>query len=73
MNLFRRLWKRAGGRRGQTTSEYLLVISVLVIGIVAVTYTPMASAFRDGSSSYNQKVGKATAKGHFAGTDSEER
>lgn len=73
MRLLRRFWKRAAGNRGQTMSEYLLVISVLVIGIAAVTYTPMADAFKDGSDAYTQKVSKATEKGHFAGSSSEER
>ena len=73
MNRLGRIWKRASGKRGQAMSEYLLVISVLDIGMVAVTYTPMFDAFTQGSANYRSKVGKATEKGHFAGSPNEER
>lgn len=74
MNAIRsRIWKRAKSERGQTMTEYLLVISVLVIGIVAVTYGPMKAAFEDGSKGYKTKVEGATAAGVFEGAADDQR
>ena len=73
MMLLGRIWNRAARSRGQAMSEYLLLISVLVVGMVAVTYTPMFDAFTQGSANYRKKVGTATEKGHFAGSPNEER
>lgn len=57
--------KRLRTRRGQATTEYLLVVSVLVIAIVAVLYDPMADAAKGGSRGFQKKLEPATAKGNF--------
>lgn len=51
--------------RGQATTEYLLVISVLVVAFVAVAYDPMRVAAQKGSKGFQNKLEPATAKGNF--------
>lgn len=57
--------KRLRTRHGQATTEYLLVVSVLVIAIVAVAYDPMRVAAQGGSRGFQKKLEPATAKGNF--------
>lgn len=46
---------------GQTTTEYLLVISVIVIGVTAAVYNPMRTAMQQGSQSITRDM-KQNAK-----------
>ena len=60
-----RLRTRARGSAGQSTAEYMLFISVIVIAIVAATYDPMHQALQDGSQQWQGKVTNASSKGGF--------
>jgi hypothetical protein len=60
-NLLRRLLRR----RGQTTTEYMLVISVIVIGVVAVTWDPMMGALSSGTQDYNSNFTNGSQAGVF--------
>jgi hypothetical protein len=65
MTSMREIWKRARGNKGQTISEYMIVISVLAIAVVAVTYNPISDAFSGGSQDFQDKVTNAGDKGGF--------
>lgn len=56
---------RARSPLGQATTEYLLVISVLVIAFVAIAWDPMRQAAQGGSQGLQNKLEPATAKGVF--------
>jgi hypothetical protein len=57
--------KKLGGRTAQTTTEYVLVISVIAIGVVAVTYDPMKNAMIDGTSGFDTSFKNGTQTGVF--------
>lgn len=57
--------RRLHRSRGQATTEYLLVISVLVIAFIAIVYDPMRLAAQGGSRGLQNKLEPATAKGNF--------
>ena len=62
---WRRLVARTRSERGQSMTEYMLLISVLVIGVIAATYDPMHKAYKDGSDQWKSKVTSASSKGGF--------
>ena len=55
-----------GRRRGQTTVEYMLVISVLVIAMFIVTEL-LADPFISGLTSMTSDVGTMTSQGYVGG------
>ena len=57
--------RRLRTSRGQATTEYLLVISVLVVAFVAIAYDPLRLAAQGGSQGLQNKLEPATAKGNF--------
>ena len=73
METLRKFLRRARSSQGQGTTEYMLVISVLVIAIVAVTYDPMNTAIALGSRDFNTKVKSATETGAFTDDGQAER
>lgn len=50
---------------GQTASEYMLVISVIVLALTAAVYTPMKQAIQDGASDYKDKYEEAGKQGYM--------
>lgn len=60
-------------KRGQTTTEYLLVVSVLVIAFAAVVWQPLNDAFTGGSNDYKDKMTTYTNKGVFDDGGNKER
>lgn len=64
MSLRRRL-----RRAGQTTAEYVLVISVIVIAIITVVYGPLGDAFDNGSKGFRDNM-KASANAGSVGIPS---
>ncbi|MEE2750905.1 MAG: hypothetical protein VX519_05710 [Myxococcota bacterium] len=51
-------------RKGQSTTEYMLLISVIVIAIVAAGYIFVGS-FQDGVESLGNEVSKTLGTGHI--------
>jgi hypothetical protein len=68
-----RLRRRIASERGQSMTEYMLLISVLVIGLMVVLYDPMDAALSDGSAAFAQKMTNGTKRGAFNVSDSAER
>lgn len=61
--------KRLRSEAGQSMAEYMLLISVIVIAVVAATYDPISNAYRTGSQQYETKVTNASKKGGFGVTN----
>ena len=54
---------RLRSEKGQTMSEYLLVISVIVIAIVAATLTPVTTAAQKGSDGFTKTFDNVSQNG----------
>jgi len=52
------------GRQGQSTTEYMLLISVIVIAVVAAGYAFVGS-FQDGVEVLGSEVSKTLSTGHI--------
>ena len=52
------------GRKGQSTTEYMLLISVIVIAIVAAGWVFVGS-FQDGVDALGNEVSKSLNTGHI--------
>lgn len=50
---------------GQTATEYMMVISVIVLALTAAVYTPMKNALKEGSRDYKQKYQDAGKNGYM--------
>lgn len=68
----RRLRSRTWAERGQTATEYLMVISVVVIGIVAASYlyvAPFQNGVNDLATDVEARLGKDRHKGLATSSD----
>lgn len=50
---------------GQTASEYMLVISVIVLALTAAVYVPMKEALQEGANDYKDKYEEAGKQGYM--------
>ena len=50
-------------RRGQTTTEYLLVVSVIVLTLIWALWDPMAQSLTSGSKDFRDNMSSAAEAG----------
>lgn len=56
---------RSKGQSGQTTTEYMMVISVVVIALAFLSHDALMPAFESGTKDFKNKMEPAAEKGVF--------